>query len=203
MDNDQEKQHSPVIIQPSVITQVDRVDLENTEYDTLVQMGIEVSEVKVYSQWVLGKLGDVVSRKHDGQLAIYSKEIRQKVGVMDQYVKVYRKFTKEDPNFTPEKYAGSIPWGVLQLAASKSDAPQGLVDDLADKGMEGSIEGAVRGIHEINDPDGNKVPLKPKINLRWDVEVKKYKIILDPEDLDIIDWTDVKSKLMEYLESLT
>lgn len=202
MDNNQEKQHSPVIIQPSVITQVDRVDLQDIEYDTLVQMGIEVSEVKVYSQWVLGKLGDAVSTKY-GDLTKYSNEIRQKPSVIAQYVKVYRKFTQEDPTFTPEKYAGSIPWGVLQLAASKSDNPQGLLDELADKGMEGSIEGAVRGIHEINDPDGTKVPLKPKIKLHWDMEVKKYKIVLDPEDLDIIDWTDVKSQLMEYLESLS
>lgn len=202
MDNNQEKQHSPVIIQPSVITQVDKVDLKDMEYDTLVQMGIEVSEVKVYSQWVLGKLGDAVATKY-GDLKKYADEIRQKHSVIEQYVKVYRKFTEEDPNFTPEKYSGSIPWGVLQIAASKSDNPQALLDDLADKGMEGTIEATVRGIHELNDPDGDKVPVKPRIRLRWDTEVKKYKIDLNPDDLDIIDWSDVKDQLRDYLESLT
>lgn len=198
MDN---KDFDPVIIQPSVITQVDKFDLENTEYETLVQMGIEVSEVKVYSQWVLGKLANAVSNKY-GDLKKYCTEIRQNYKVIEQYLNVYRKFIKEDPEFTPGKYAGSIPWGVLQLAATKSDNPQKLIDGLQDIGMEGSIEGAVRGIHEINDPDGEKVPAKPKVSLLWDIEVKKYKMKLNSEDFDLIDWTDIKEQLSAYLESL-
>lgn len=201
-DNTQEKQFEPVIIQPTVIAQIDKLNLDEVEYDTLVQMGIEVSEVKVYSQWVLGKLANAVTNKY-GDLTKYAQEIRQKPAVLKQYVHVYKRFTEEDPDFSPEKYAGSIPWGVLQLAAAKSEKPQELIDELSDKGMEGSIEGAVRGIHEINDPNGEKVPPKPKFSLVWSVDAKKYKMKLNPEDFDIIDWTDIKEQLRDYLDSLT
>lgn len=200
-DNAQEKQFEPVIIQPTVIAQIDKLNLDEVEYDTLVQMGIEVSEAKVYAQWVLGKLAHTVTNKY-GDLTKYANEIRQKPAVLKQYSHVYRRFIEEDPDFTPEKYVGSIPWGVLQLAAAKSEKPQALLEDLQDKGMEGSIEGAVRGIHEINNPE-DKVPAKPKFSLVWNTDVKKYKMRLNPEDFDIIDWTDIKEQLHDYLESLT
>lgn len=198
-DNVQEKQFEPVIIQPTVIAQIDKLNLDEVEYDTLVQMGIEVSEVKVYSQWVLGKLANSVNNKY-GNLKQYCAEIKQKYEVVQQYLNVYKKFTAEDPTFTPEKYAGSVPWGFLQLAATKSDKPQELVDQLHDEGIQ-TTEGAYKKIKE--DETGVPIPHKPNIKLTWDVEAKKYKLFLKPEDLDLIDWTDVKQQLLDYLEAHT
>lgn len=193
------KQFEPVAIHGSIVNEVDRFDLKEVEYDTLVQMGIEVSEAKIYAQWVLGKLGDTVATKY-GDLEKYSKEVRQNRAVMDQYMFVYRKFMKEDPTFTPQKYYGSVPWGVLQIAAYKSDNPQDFIEDLRDKGAEVSIESAHRANKEKE--TGESVPMKPRIGLKWNEETNKYKIKLDLKDFDLIDWADIKAQLMDYLEGL-
>src|SRR3990167_5696509 len=101
----------PVEVNVDLLNIIDRQELEEEPYDTLVQMGIDASEIKGYAQWILGKLGSVVSKGGYGTLEKYSKEIRQNYNSMQQYVNIYRKFIKEDPDFTPTKYAGSVPWG--------------------------------------------------------------------------------------------
>lgn len=195
----EQKNFEPVKIVSGIVNDVDKFDLEKVEYDTLVQMGIEVSEVKTYSQWVLGKLGDAVAKKY-GDLIKYSKEIRQKYEVLNQYMYVYRKFAKEDPTFTPQKYFGSVPWGVLQLAAYKSDSPQKLVGELQDEGAESSIESAHRAIQIKK--GGKDIPHKPRFHFTWDAMVERYRLTFKKEDLELIDWTDVKQQLMDYLEAL-
>jgi hypothetical protein len=195
------RQFDPVEVHVSVVQDIDKYDLLDTDYEVLIQMGIEVSETKIYTQWILGKLGDAVSKKY-GDLKDYASKIRQNHKTLEAYVYIYRKFINEDPEFTPEKYIGSIPWGVMHLAASKSDKPQELLATLSDKGMDGSIEASVRGIEEINNP-GQVVPPKPKIGLKWSSDAEKYQIKLNPDDLVLIDWSNIKEQLLEYLNTLT
>lgn len=193
------RQFDPVEIRPSIIETVDKYNLLEQEYDVLVQMGMEVAEAKTYAQWVLGKIGDAVSEKY-GDLKRYAGDIGMKYEVLKQYVHVYHRFVEEDPNFTPEKYMGSVPWGVLQIAASKSKEPQKLVDTLQDKNMAGSIDAGYRGA--IEEETGVSVPKKPSVSLRWNAEVNKYRIKINPDQFDIIDWADIKQQLMDYLASM-
>lgn len=187
-----------VSVQPEVLLYIDKTDLDSLEYNDLVELGRSVSEVKMYSQWLLGKLGDKVSEKY-GDLTKFSKEINQVYEAVQQYVNTYRKFIAEDPDFTPDKYHGSIPWGMLQLIATKTDTPVTLLNELADKGVS-SIEHAYREIKTKQ--TGIEVPKRPKINFKWDGDTGKWKIKLLPEDLDLIDWTDIKNQLVIYLNSL-
>ena len=191
--------YKPITIESGIVSIVDKFDLENTEYDTLVQMGIEVSETKIYSQWVLGRLADAVSNRY-GDIRKYASEINHNYDALRQYMNTYRKFTREDPEFTPEKYRGSVPWGLLQLAASNSDSPQVLVDELHDKGAI-TIPQAYREIKIKR--TGQDVPTKPKIKLQWNSQLKKYDLILKPEDIEKIDWSDIREQLMSFLETLT
>lgn len=193
------KKFEPVEIRPDLIKIIDRQNLEEAEWTLLVQMGQDAGEVKTYAQWILGKLGDAVAKKY-GDLKKYADEINQKYEVLNQYVYTYRKFIQEDPDFHPSKFAGSVPWGLLQIAASKSDSPQKLVEDLQDKGIH-TINHAYKEIKEQE--TGIKIPQKPKINLYWNPDSRKFKIRLNPEELDLIDWTDIKNQLMNYLEALT
>ncbi len=197
MAND-DKKFKLIDMQPEILAEIGRQELKDQDWNVLVQMGQDVGEVKTYTQWILGKLADAVSNKYGG-LKKYANEINQKYEVLNQYLYVYRKFISEDPNFHPSKYAGSIPWGMLQLAASKSDSPQKLVEDLQDKGVH-TINHAYKEIKEQE--TGTRIPQKPKINLYWNPDLMKFKIRLNPEELDLIDWTDVKNQLMNYLEAL-
>lgn len=196
MDNNNQLNKQP--ISPNILQSIASRNLAEEGYETLVQMGIEASEIKTYSQWVLGKLGDTVSVKY-GNLKRYANEINQKYEVIQQYVNTYRKFSKEDPSFSPEKYSGSISWGMLQLVATKSDSPQELIDKLLDEGIR-TVEGAYKRIKEKE--TGVKIPHKPKIGLHWDYGIQKYKIQFRLEELDLIDWRDVKQQLINYLEAL-
>jgi hypothetical protein len=192
------KKFELVEIHPDLLNDIDRHSLEDADWNLLVAMGQDASRIKTYTQWILGKLGNAVAKKY-GDLKQYADEINQKYEVLNQYVYTYRKFIQEDPSFHPGKYAGSIPWGMLQLAASKSDSPQKLVEDLQDKGIH-TINHAYKEIKEQE--TGIKIPQKPKVNLYWNPELRKFKISLNPDELDLIDWTDVKNQLMNYLEAL-
>lgn len=190
----QKQKFELVEMNPDHIKTIDKQNLKEADWIVLVQMGQDAGEVKTYAQWILGKLGDAVMQKY-GDLKKYANEINQKYEVLQQYMNVYRKFIAEDPDFHPSKYAGSIPWGVLQIAASKSDTPQMLVDELHDKGATG-IDSATRALK------GNDIPKKPVISLHWDPEVKKYKIFILQKELELIDWADMRQTLMDYLEAL-
>ncbi len=192
------KKFKLVEMNPNLVISIDKQNLDDADWTLLVQMGQDAGEIKTYTQWILGKLGDAVAKKY-GDLKKYADEINQKYEVLNQYAYVYRKFITEDPNFHPSKYSGSVPWGLLQLAASKSDSPQQLVEDLQDKGIH-TINHAYREI--IVRQTGLSIPRKPKVNLHWNSELRKFKISLNPNELDLIDWTDVKNQLMNYLEAL-
>lgn len=196
MDNKQK--FELVEMHPDLVTSIDKQNLESADWTMLVQMGQDAGEIKTYAQWILGKLGNAVSKKY-GDLKKYANEINQNPEVLYQYAFTYRKFTQEDPDFHPNKYSGSIPWGVLQLAASKSEMPQKLVDELQDKGVH-TAEQAYREIKEQE--TGIVVPQKPKVSFQWNPEIGKFKINIKPEELDLIDWTDVRQQLLSYLEVL-
>lgn len=187
-----------ISVQPEMLGIVDKTDLKTVEYDVLVEMGRSVNEVKAYSQWLLGKLGDAVSTRYS-KLAEYAKETQQMYNSLKNYVFIYRKFTADDPNFTPDKYYGRIPWGVLALVAVKSDSPVKDVEELMDAGVN-SMEGAHRKLKERE--TGKTIPHKPQVTLYWSEEVKKYKIAINEKDMDLIDWTDVKEQLKAYLAKL-
>lgn len=199
------KQQEPVSIQPEMLKIVDNTDLTTLDYDALVELGRTTSEVKVYAQWILGKLASMVMTKNEGEpraygdLGKYAKDIGQIYEVLQQYLFTYRKFTAEDPKFTPETYMGSVPWGVLQLVAMKSDKPVTLLNELLDKGVH-SIDHAYREIKTKQ--TGKEVPMKPRVVFKFDDGSGKWKIKLRPEDLDLIDWSDVREQLIKYLESL-
>jgi hypothetical protein len=200
-DTKNKKSTDLVSVQPEMLSYVDKMsatELEEQDYEALVEFGRGINEVKAYSQWLLGKLGNAVSNKH-GDLYIYAREINQIPQVMDQYVYTYRKYTREDPNFSPDHYFGQVPWGMLQLIASKEEKPITTLNELVDKGIR-SIEGTYKEIKTKQ--TGKEVPHKPRIRLLFNDESSKWKLFLKPEDLDLIDWTDVKEQLMNYLQGL-
>ena len=187
-----------ITVRPEVLTFIDKTDLSSLEYDDLVQLGLSVTEVKTYTQWLLGKLGDRITGKY-GDLTKYAKDIHQNYEVLQQYMNTYRKFIREDPNFSPERYAGALPWGMMQLVATKSDKPIELLDDLIDKGVH-TQEGAYREIKTRQ--TGKEIPSKPHIKLQWDAEKEKWRINIADEYLDMIDWSAIREQLMSYLNSL-
>lgn len=186
-----------VSVQPEILSFVDKTDLGSLGYDELVDLGRGVNEVKTYSSWLLGKLGDAVMKKY-GDLKKYASDISQNLQVIYNYVSAYRKYTEEDPNFSPDRYFGQVPWGMLYLV-SQQDKPVTLLNELVDKGVK-SMEGAYR---EIKQKEGGKeVPRKPKIMFMWNLEIGKWDINLDQKDLDLINWKGVKEMLVNYLNSL-
>lgn len=196
---DKQKEVKLVEVNPTILKDIDNYKLEDAEYEVLVQMGIDASEVKAYSQWILGKLVDFLLNHKHGDLAKYAKDVNQSYEVLRQYGITYARFIAEDPDFHPWKYAGSIPWRVLQLAANKSDTPQKLVDELHDEGAT-TIEGAYRAIKSKE--TGTEIPRKPQVKLSWNAEKEKYTLNLKQEDFDLIDWTNVKEQIIGYLEAL-
>jgi len=187
-----------VTIQPELLSMVDRIKLDELDFNALVELGKGVMEVKTYSNWILGKLGDAVSSKY-GDIDAYAKAINQNRGVLDQYIYAYRKYTNEDKDFSPDKYYGRVPWGLIQMVASKSNTPGKLLNELVDQGAT-TIPSGYRAIKEKE--SGQKVPRKPKINFKWDDKSTKWKIQLRPEDLDLIDWRDIKEQLLTYLGAM-
>lgn len=206
MNSKKVKDTKLVSVQPEILKIVDQTDLRSLNYNALVELGKGVSEVKVYSQWLLGKLGDVVMDKNKqqgstyGNLTRYAKDVGQIYGVLQQYVNTYRKYTREDPNFNPDKYFGSVPWGMLQMVAMKSDKPVSLLNELVDKGVH-SFEHAYREIKTKQ--TGKKVPLKPKVSFIFNDESKKWRIKIDPKYFDLIDWANIKEQLIVYLQGLS
>lgn len=191
----------PVEINTDLIKTINWKELQEADWSTLVQMGQDAGEIKTYSQWVLGMLGHTVMRKY-GDLKKYATETRQDYAALRQYMNTYRKFTLEDSGFHPNKYYGSVPWGVLALAATKSDTPQKLVDDLQKENKEVSLKVAYREIKRLESPEGKEPPRKPTVKLQWDKNSSLYKLIMDPKDFPSIDWTAVKQDLKEWLDGI-
>jgi len=194
-------QLQPKQISEGVLQSIEGRDLETESYDTLVQMGIGASEVKTYTQWILGKLGHAVMRKY-GDLKKYAAEIRLDYGALRQYMYTYRKFTQEDSEFHPEKYYGSVPWGVLALAATKTDKPQELLGKLQIESKEVSLAAAYREIKRLESPNNQQPPRKPVVKLQWDKNSNLYRLVMDRRDFPAIDWSAVKADLTEWLAGL-
>ena len=87
---------------------------------------------------------------------------------------------------------------MLQLVATSSDTPIKLLDELIDKGNK-TIQSAYR---EIKKKAGKEMPRKPRIGFHWDEEKGKWKLMINVEDFDLIDFTDIKIQLISYLNSL-
>lgn len=195
------KDITPIEINTDLIKTINWQELQKANWELLVQMGQDALEIKTYSQWVLGMLGDTVMRKY-GELKKYATETRQDYGALRQYMNTYRKFALEDTDFHPNKYYGSVPWGVLALAATKSDTPQKLVDDLQKDNKEVSLQTAYREIKRLESPDGKEPPQKPLVKLQWDKNSNLYTLIMNPKDFPSIDWTAVKQDLKDWLDGL-
>ena len=196
MENEKNKL---VSIQPEMLLIVDKTDLDSLEYDQLVELARGVMEIKTYSSWLLGKLGSSVNKKY-GDLTKFAKDTNQNYDVLCVYMHTYNKYIKEDPDFTPDKYYGRVPWALIQLVASKSDTPGQLLNELDEKGAT-SVESGYREIK--TQQTGVKVPKKPSIRLVWEDESSKWKIKMNFEELPLIDWSDIKKQLLTYLESLS
>lgn len=190
------------IINSQIVVTIDGYDLSNASYEELVQLGGDVSLVKTYTQWILGKLADTVAVKY-GDIKKYAKEIRQNYGSLRQYMYTYRKFVAEDNTFNPANYYGSVPWGVLALAATKTDKPQQLINNLVDENKSASIESAYREIKRLESPESKQAPRKPQVSLQLDKTSNLYKLIMNPNDFPSIDWTTSTGKeLKDYLNGL-
>lgn len=189
--------YEAVSVQPEMITTVDKMDLEKQSYDVLVEMGRSVTEIKTFVQWTLGRLGDAVTVKY-GDLTQYAKDINYKYETLQQYMNVYRKFTRDNPNFHPDQYMGSVPWGMLQIVASSTDKPEKLLNELQDKGIH-SQKDAYRAIKEAE--TGKIIPPKPRAKYVWNAEKEKYTFTFDQRDIDVIDWDDfVKAHERNWLK---
>ena len=187
-----------VSVQPEMLLFVDKADLEALDYDQLVEMGRGVGEIKTYTNWILGKLGSSINKKY-GDIGKFAKDINQNVNALFVYMHTYNKYIKEDPDFTPDKYYGRVPWGLIQLVASKSDTPGKLLNELDEEGNT-SIEGGYR--HIKTQQTGIEVPKKPSVKLVWEEGSDKWKIKMNFKELPLIDWSDVHKQLLTYLESL-
>ena len=146
---------------------------------------------------MLGKIGDAVAEKR-GDIKKFVDDIGLglKLGTVYQYVYTYRVYTKEDPNFTPDMYHGSVPWGMLQYVGSTSSEPIKKLNKLIDEGVR-TMDGAFRAIK--TEESGEEIPFKPKVNFRWDLGKKKWVISIKVEDWNIIDWSEVEKELTEAL----
>jgi len=193
------KEFEVVKINPSSLRVIDDQNLMEQDYEVLVQMGIDARETKTYSQWIMGKLSFTILEKKHGDLTKYAKDINENYEVLRQYGTTYKRFIEEDPDFHPDKYQGAIPWGVLQLAANRSDKPQELVNELHDNGKT-SFESAYRDIKSKE--TGKEIPSKPKASFKWNGETGKYEISISEKYFEVIgNWKEFGAKLAVYLEA--
>ncbi len=179
-----DKKFELVEIHPDLLNSIDRQSLDEADWNLLVAMGESASEIKTYTQWILGKLGDAVSQKY-GDLVKYANEIGVNYDSLRQYVYTYRKFISEDSTFHPHKYFGAASWSILALAATKSINPGALVNELQDKGIY-TLKHAYRAINAGETEYG--IPKKPVIDFEYDPQTKKYKFIMDVKDIPLIHW---------------
>lgn len=188
----------PVSVQPAVLLHIDKVDLSSLSYEELIEMGRSVMEVKMYTQWILGRLGAEVFTRY-GEVADYAKKIGTPKGSLYQYVYVYKQFTNNNPDFHPEKYYGSIPWGMLHMVATKTDEPEKLLNQLVDEGAT-SMESAYKKIKEKE--TGRVIPPKPSVIFQWDDNRGKWMIKFRTQDLPVIGWDLVTDDFIEEIRKL-
>lgn len=193
---DKHKLLKPVNVRPDILLDIDKMDLKELTDEDLIEMGRNVTEVHTYSQWMLGRLVDEVANRR-GDIEEYANKIGQRRDKLYQCVYVYRKFIKDNPNFNPDDYHGSIPWGVFWIVAQKSDTPTKLLNELIDNGKI-SQPSAIRAIKEKE--TGKVIPTKPRVSFRWNEQIEKWTIVFKLEDWELIDWSDAREKGIEILK---
>lgn len=178
----------------NVIKQIEEADRKNWDSETYITMAMDVSQIKGYSQWILGKLAhEYCEDKRYGVVTEFAKQARQDPSSMRVYKSVYERFIQADPNFAPDGY---MPWGVL-LRASESKNPIEIINKLQDSSAN-TIEEAHRLVKI--EQTGKEFPPKPKLKLVFDEESNMWKIILNSDDIPRINWKDVKEQLINYFE---
>lgn len=193
------KVYQSVSVRPNVLLDIDKGDLSGWDYDALVEMGRSVVEVKGYSQWILGKLAVEVLRRHN-ELDDYAKQIGMARGTLWNYASVYRRFTEKNPNFNPDVYYGSVPWGVLHLLAhSKVENVGEFLDRMVDEGKT-SKEQVYRELKSQESDE--EVPRKPRVSFKWDGEKKKWMIKFNMDDWSNIGWDLVGEDLINKFKEL-
>ncbi len=203
------------------LKEIDSMDLNKLSFDEIVQLGLDTVELREYSGWVIGKMGDRIAhppaeklseegeetdgeiRPNRGALKKFAAAIRMPYATITQYASSYRKYVEEDPNFHPLNYHGSISWAIMRLVGSKVENPIATLNELHDKGQTGSVEQAAVALKELQTTgDVSDVPTKPKITLEYEPDRKLFKLVIAPEDFIKIDFMAIKSDLVEYLEAL-
>lgn len=205
------------------LKEIDAMDLSKMSYDECVQLGMDVTELRGYSGWIIGKLADRIANppldklseegtETDGEIKVdlgALKRFATSIGVAYQTVRIYastyRKYIQEDPNFHPLNYHGSVNWTIMNLIGAKVENPVQVLNELHDKGQTTSVEQAAVALKELQTPkegDVSNIPEKPKITLEFNPNNNLYKLVIAIEDFKKIDFMAVKSDLIEYLEGL-
>ena len=140
-------------IEISPLVRVDIADRSEWQEVDYVTAGEEVSVLKFYSQWTLGKLAyEYVQRW--GDCSYYARQIHIDANSLISYRRAYKKIHEQDPDYLPDGY---IPWGVLQIAAETED-PVGMIEELS-ANSKLSIAEAHRCKKEKE--TGKSIPAKP------------------------------------------
>lgn len=186
-------------MRPEILLDIDKMDLKELSDDDLIEMGKSVTEVHTYSQWILGRLVDEVVERR-GDIDNYAQKIGQRREKLYQCIFTYRRFIKDNPDFNPALYAnGSIPWGMLQYVASKSDEPTKLLNELVDKGIF-TQEGSYRAVKEKE--TGVVVPPKPRVIWKWNEQKAKWTIQFRLEEMSLIDWDEARELVMKAVKEV-
>jgi len=193
---DKNKLLKPVSVRPEILLDIDKMNLKELTDDDLVEMGRSVTEVNTYAQWLLGRLVDEVAQRQ-GDIDSYASKIGQRRDKLYQCVYVYRKFVADNPKFNPDNYHGSVPWGMLQYVASKSDQPIKLLNELVDKGIL-TQDGAIRAVKEKE--TGVKVPPRPRVIWKWNGEKQKWTIKFRIEEMVLIDWDEARDDVLKAVK---
>lgn len=224
MNTDTQKAIQGYDLTPSErLKEIDSMDLGKLSFDECVQLGMDVTELRGYSGWIIGKLADRIANppldklsaegeETDGEIRVDSgalKRFANSIGVayttVRQYASTYRKYIAADPNFHPLNYHGSVNWTIMNLIGSKVENPVEVLNELHDKGQTSSVEQAAVALKELQTPkegDVSNIPAKPKIGLEYNPSNNLYKLVIDIKDFEKIDFMAIKSDLIEYLEAL-
>ena len=190
---DKNKLLKPISVRPEILLDIDKMNLKELTNEDLIEMGKSVTEVHTYAQWLLGRLVDEVAQRR-GDIDAYAKAIGQRRDKLYQCVYVYRKFMADNPKFNPDDYHGSVPWGMLQYVASKSDQPIKLLNELVDNGIL-TQDGAIRTIK--GKETGTQIPLKPRVIWKWNEQKRKWTIKFRLEEMALIDWEEAKEDVLK------
>lgn len=193
---DKTKALKPISIRPEILIDIDKMDLKELTEEDLVEMGRNVTEVNTYSQWILGRLVDEVANRK-GDIDKYANSIGQRRDKLYQCIYVYRKFTTDNPEFNPDDYHGSVPWGMLQYVASKSDAPIKLLNELVDRGIL-TQDAAIRTVKEGE--TGIKIPPRPRVSWRWNEQKRKWTISFRVDEMALIDWEEARETVLSAVK---